>query len=61
MTDQTPRAKRLATESKSTPPVSAILFEPRKARACFAFAHGAAQACTCFHGTIAWGESIANA
>jgi predicted alpha/beta-hydrolase family hydrolase len=41
MTVRTPRARHLTIEDKDLAPLSAILMKPRKARACFVFAHGA--------------------
>lgn len=41
MTLRTPRARHLTIEGKDLAPLSAILIKPRKARACFVFAHGA--------------------
>ena len=41
MTVRTPPAKHLTIEGKDLAPLSAILMKPRRARACFIFAHGA--------------------
>lgn len=41
MTVRTPSARHLTIEGNELAPLSAILMKPRKARACFVFAHGA--------------------
>src|SRR4051812_28282737 len=41
MTVRTPSARHLTIAGSELAPLSAILMKPRKARACFVFAHGA--------------------